>query len=392
VTPGGLVLGATYAWVQLMPGPDVFTPFTVGFPYAFFSVAGLIAWRFHRSRALSAILALAVVERMLHHLSQAGGAVVFAIAAGLLPLTLAVLSLLEDRGVLSPKGMLQIVGIVIQPALVALLLAVGADWTVHLFRFTLFDQSLTDWAGIPQPAVFGFLVSTVLVATVAVRTRETMQRALVWTLATAFFAFKAGTGTGVSSLYFMAAASILALSVVETSYVLAFHDELTGLPGRRALPAALASLGGRYSIAMLDVDRFKKFNDRHGHHVGDQVLRMVAGKLAKVSGGGTAYRYGGEEFTVIFPRLAPSKAIPFLEELRKEVESSTFTVRRGFRLRKRPPQVPRKRRRQGQGLSVTISIGVAGPTKRIPTAEKVLKAADKALYRAKETGRNRVSK
>jgi diguanylate cyclase (GGDEF)-like protein len=49
---------------------------------------------------------------------------------------------------------------------------------------------------------------------------------------------------------------------------------------------------------MLDVDRFKKFNDRHGHHVGDQVLRMVASKLAKVSGGGTAYRYGGEEFTV----------------------------------------------------------------------------------------------
>jgi diguanylate cyclase (GGDEF)-like protein len=82
-----------------------------------------------------------------------------------------------------------------------------------------------------------------------------------------------------------------------------------------------------------------------------------------------------------------------LETVRKEVESSTFTVRRGFRPRKKPENVDRRRRRRkGQGLFVTISIGVAGPTKRIPTAERVLKAADKALYRAKEAGRNRVSK
>jgi GGDEF domain-containing protein len=376
-----------------MPGTDVFAPFTVGFPYALFGVTVVIAWRFHRSRAVSAILALAVVERLLHHLPQTEAAIVFAISAGLLPINLAVLSLLEDRGVLSLKGMLQLLGVVIQPALVAFLITLGADWTVHLFRFTLFAPSLTDWVGIPQPGVFAFLASMVLVATIAVRNRETMQRALFWTLLTSLVAFSVGPGAAVSSLYFMAAATILALSVVETSYVLAYHDELTGLPGRRALPAALASLGGHYSIAMLDVDRFKKFNDRHGHHVGDQVLRMVASKLAKVSGGGTAYRYGGEEFTVIFPRLAPTKAIPFLETVRKEVESSTFTVRRGFRPRKKPENVDRRRRgRKGQGLFVTVSIGVAGPTKRIPTAERVLKAADKALYRAKEAGRNRVSK
>jgi len=73
------------------------------------------------------------------------------------------------------------------------------------------------------------------------------------------------------------------------------------LPSRRALIERLPSLGRRYTVAMVDVDHFKNFNDTYGHDAGDQVLRMVASRLGEVSGGGTAFRYGGEEFTILFP-------------------------------------------------------------------------------------------
>jgi diguanylate cyclase (GGDEF)-like protein len=63
----------------------------------------------------------------------------------------------------------------------------------------------------------------------------------------------------------------------------------------------MMSLGHRFTIAMLDIDHFKRFNDTYGHEVGDQVLKMVAAKLGQVRKGGRAFRYGGEEFALVFP-------------------------------------------------------------------------------------------
>src|SRR2546426_9194380 len=103
---------------------------------------------------------------------------------------------------------------------------------------------------------------------------------------------------------------------------MAYEDTLTGLPARRALNEALLRLGGQYSVAMIDVDHFKRINDRHGHDVGDQVLKMIAAKLAQVSGGGKAYRYGGEEFAVIFPGRKAEECLADVEALRGVVERS----------------------------------------------------------------------
>jgi diguanylate cyclase (GGDEF)-like protein len=85
-----------------------------------------------------------------------------------------------------------------------------------------------------------------------------------------------------------------------TSYDMAYRDELTGLLGRRALNDRLKGLARQYVIAKMDVDHFKKYNDTHGHDIGDEVLKMVARQIGAVGGGGTAYRYGGEEFCVVF--------------------------------------------------------------------------------------------
>ena len=76
---------------------------------------------------------------------------------------------------------------------------------------------------------------------------------------------------------------------------MAYHDELTGLPGRRALNEALLRVGSRYAVAMVDVDHFKHFNDAYGHEVGDQVLRMVAAQLDRGGGGGFSLHRGAPE-------------------------------------------------------------------------------------------------
>jgi len=174
---------------------------------------------------------------------------------------------------------------------------------------------------------------------------------------------------------------------------MAFRDELTGLPSRRDLNERMMGLGRKYTIAMCDVDHFKQFNDTHGHDLGDQVLKMVAAKLAEVSGGGTAYRYGGEEFTVLFPGREAAQTLPHLEALRASVESYKIAVRAPDRPEKPEPATRRRGSfREANPVSVTISIGVAERSAALATPEDVIKAADKALYRAKSNGRNRVSK
>jgi diguanylate cyclase (GGDEF)-like protein len=116
---------------------------------------------------------------------------------------------------------------------------------------------------------------------------------------------------------------------------------------------------------------------------------MVGSRLATVGGGGAAFRYGGEEFAVVFPGTSLAEALPFLESLRRTIEASVFTVRSRFRR----PGKPKKRRasRGRKKVAVTVSIGVAEPTPDRPGPAEVLRAADAALYRAKNAGRNRLA-
>jgi len=212
-----------------------------------------------------------------------------------------------------------------------------------------------------------------------------------------FIACEWSRSTAAFGVFTAAAGAILMVSMLQESHRLAFNDELTGLPGRRALQEAMAGLGPRYALAMADVDHFKSFNDTHGHDTGDQVLKLVAARLAQVKGGGRAFRYGGEEFTVLFADLSLEEALPQLEAIRASVEAYRMAVRGEDRPKK--TEVGQKRRGSEEPdamppdkiLSVTISIGGAEPAPGM-TPTQVLKAADEALYRAKRGGRNRVSR
>jgi diguanylate cyclase (GGDEF)-like protein len=214
-----------------------------------------------------------------------------------------------------------------------------------------------------------------------------------------FIACEWAANEAVFGVFTAAAGAILVVAMLQESHRLAFNDELTGLPGRRALYEAMAALGPDYVLAMGDVDHFKIFNDTHGHDVGDQVLKLVAARLAEVEGGGRAFRYGGEEFTVLFAHATLDEAIPHLEAIRASVADYRMAVRgedrpkakeQGEKLRAPDSELPEK------VLSVTISIGAAAPgsggSGHALTPVQVLKSADEALYRAKKGGRNRVSK
>lgn len=182
---------------------------------------------------------------------------------------------------------------------------------------------------------------------------------------------------------------MIAAAVAHEAYQMAFRDELTGLPGRRALNERMQRLGRNYVLAMTDVDHFKKFNDTHGHDVGDQVLRLVASKLSKVTGGGRAYRYGGEEFAVVFAGKTLDECMPHLEMIRETIATYNIQLRNQDN---RPQDDQQGRQRRGaagaSSVSVTISIGVAERLMEHRTPEEVLKAADQALYSAKGAGRN----
>ncbi len=178
------------------------------------------------------------------------------------------------------------------------------------------------------------------------------------------------------------------MAVIVDAYFLAYRDDLTALPSRRALNQYALSLGKKYTVAMLDIDHFKKFNDTYGHDIGDQVLKLVASKLAKVKGGGRVFRYGGEEFTVVFSRKNLADSIEELERLRQAIADYKIVIRQ-------PQRSNKKSRKQAsktitKTVGVTISIGVAEQVSK-QSFEQCLKHADQALYRAKNNGRNNVS-
>lgn len=143
---------------------------------------------------------------------------------------------------------------------------------------------------------------------------------------------------------------------------------------------------------MVDIDHFKKFNDTYGHDIGDDVLKLVARILRETTGGAKAYRYGGEEFTIIFKGKHTDQVKEHLQVLISEVQNYDMIIRN---TNDRPDdhEVGMKKRgkngKPNEVVNVTVSIGLSdSTTTRHP--EEVLKLADNALYKAKETGRNKL--
>lgn len=187
-------------------------------------------------------------------------------------------------------------------------------------------------------------------------------------------------------------AGLFCYSILKDSFNMAFKDELTGIPSRRALMQYVQTLGRKYTVVMADIDHFKKFNDTYGHDVGDEVLKLVASKLDKVTGGGKTFRFGGEEFIIVFPRKTSADVKPFVELVRHTIADYDIAMR----AKPRPPKpkkhlakkAPIKKPAIEKIVKVTTSFGLAQRTKEYSDFVNIMKQADIALYAAKKAGRN----
>jgi len=385
-----LLLGATVV-LQSASLRATITAFAPVYPWLAFGAGILLGWRFKRSQLVFAAVVLFAAERAIVAFPATGpsgttGRMVFAAVAFLLPLDLAALAWLTERSMSSWAGRLFLGLILGEPLAIALLVRPELASLAQTLQHGIVTGGL-PWTKIPPPALLAFLAAIALATLRFVFRQTVIQSSLVWTLVAAFLALN-GDGPR-TTVYLATGGLVLIVSLIETSHRMAFSDELTGLPSRRALTDALIRLPEMYTIAMIDIDHFKKLNDEHGHAAGDQVLRLIGSTLTRTEGGGRPFRYGGEEFAVLFPGKSSDEALPYLEDLRETIEASSFTVRG----RDRPKVRPDKPIRSSGGrkkLSITVSIGVAEPEEIGVDPEDVIRAADQALYRAKRGGRNRV--
>jgi diguanylate cyclase (GGDEF)-like protein len=424
LVPGGLLLALMAALVN----SSLFNPIapSLSFYYvAAFAAGLLLAWRFNSSRVLFSLLVLLLAHRAVDFFGTAGplhvreihtgpGRTALALAALLIPLNFVAFALMRERGLII-AGIAPRFGLVFLEA-VAFAVFCRPENTPASSHYPM-GGAIPPWILLSFPVAIAVFVWRFF------QTRKPIETGFVWAVTAIFLWLQFAPLGKMSDAYVATAALILAASLIETSYVLAYHDELTGIRGRRAFNEFLLSLEQQYAIAIVDIDHFKKFNDTYGHDVGDQVLCMVAKRLAQVGGDGQAFRCGGEEFAVVFRNISAQEAFEHLDALRQIVEKSTFRMRSSDRrserkagesaessdrrsrepdrrrsAKKKIAQIPAARPKNAlrstshllDHLSVTVSIGIAEPSTRNRQPEQVIQAADQALYRAKHKGRNRV--
>ncbi|QJW46768.1 GGDEF domain-containing protein [bacterium BFN5] len=364
---------------------------TIGnFSYVIFCIGMMLSWWFNRSRVFFSVAILALAQLSLSQVAvammniPAYGEMIFPIVSVLLPMNILLFSSLKERGIFNSWGLKRFGVVLIQVAYVALAILSNDHTLLNFFYKEILAEPLAATA-IPQPALMVYGMVFLLMLVKQLKDKMHVDNGFVAVLIATFIGLHLKSELLAIPIFFSLAAMILVISVVQDSYSMAYLDELTGLPARRALREDLLKLSGEYTIAMLDIDFFKKFNDTYGHDTGDDVLRLVASVLKNVTGGGKAFRYGGEEFSIVFPHAKISEVMPHLEKLRAAVEKSPYAY-----VKKMKDDA--KKKPIAKNLFVTISIGVAERSEKNDHPDAVMKAADTALYRAKKKGRNCVCK
>jgi len=387
----------------------------LGFPYLRFVphvllvLAGVLGWRFGQ---LKLALLAAVLTTALHGAgSQDGsGLAVARLAALVLPVCTVLLAVCPERGLLTAWGVVRVLAVVATVVALAALPGVAYAAVDSVLPSGLLAPLMGECSTFPRLGG-GVTFAALVVLCVPRSTAGPVSGALLaaslvaaclglCALSPHFPAWagqwrelqRVAMGVAGLHLYFATAGVLLIYTVLELSYGSAFIYPLTRVPNRRAMEARLATLGSTYTIAMVDVDHFKRVNDRHGHDTGDQALRFIATRLRGV-GVGRVYRYGGEEFAIVVPRRRKEQVIPFLEAVREDVCGTPFYIRsqarpsrkpKGQKDDGKPAAVPRRR------IPLSVSVGVAACHRDKCSTEDIIAAADKALYRAKKKGRNRV--
>lgn len=401
----GVVVITGRWWPESLAGVGV-----IG-PYVILLLGAAVSLWFNRGRLFIALASLLLAYTgyqiaLISGVSAFPARAMLTVISIFVPLNILIAFVLPERGISYFRNYRWLLLLLIEVIIAAWICGAGHTAISGTAWHALLDTWPLRAPPVPLTGRVLLVAAFALVAYRAWHSRSPLEIGLVGALLAFIIACSGIDAERVFGAFMSAAGGILLIAVMQESHRMAFIDELTGLPGRRALDERLVALAPVYTIAMIDVDHFKQFNDTHGHDVGDQVLKLVGAKLAEVGGGGRSFRYGGEEFSVLFDNREIKEAMPHAEALREAIANYEMTVRTAVR-RKEPRdgkdrRTTTNRRRkfspnfnpdiQEKVLSVTVSIGVATRNKEFNTPQSVIIAADKALYRAKQGGRNRVSK
>ena len=370
--------------------------FASNLPYILLSVAVLLCHTFRQGRmamvSVTMLVAYLVIQvRLQTPLSTGTTLLELSLLAALVPVTCLLVYAFPDTGVNSKSMFLY--------ALILVLFMIWAKLIVSHFHAGGFESwsegllfTVRDFSKLPFVLVLYSLClvgSTAILVLVYNRSIDVVVYSAILLASSTFIFFDVQY---ISSTMFSLSGTLIIIYVMSASHDMAFNDQLTNIPGRHALEVDMKHLGRKYSLAMVDIDHFKKFNDTYGHDIGDDVLKLVAGILKETTGGARAYRYGGEEFTIIFKGKHTEQVEEHLQTLVSEVHNYDMTIRNAKERPDNHDEGIKKRGKNGQSaevVNVSVSIGLADSiTTKHP--EEVLKLADQALYKAKKTGRNKL--
>ncbi|SNR99507.1 diguanylate cyclase (GGDEF) domain-containing protein [Anaerovirgula multivorans] len=391
--PFGLLFFAYIIYLNIEMLPPLWIESLRYAPHTLFLISMLLGSWFNKSKVLFIAFTLAVaywsysyVPLSMTSLYYPNDAFQFLVTLGI-PINLLLFSFLRERGILSLWGKLKVLMIMVQGWSITYLINRKPNYVEDYFKKSLLIQLPVGFDWDVDKMMLLFIITAIALFIKAILKDDFMDKAflsILTAMLVVIYSVKVEIGY---AIFFSAAGLMLIVAIIQSSYKMAYIDELTQIPSRRALEEELLKLGGQYTIAMIDIDFFKKFNDRYGHDIGDDVLRMVAACLKRVGGSGKAFRYGGEEFTIVFHNRGMEEVTSYLEELRKRVSQKTYDYKGKKKAGSRKKSKP-----QSKKLHVTISIGIAEKNEIYSIPEEVRKSADKALYRAKKKGRNCVCK
>jgi diguanylate cyclase (GGDEF)-like protein len=377
VLPGAVLLFVAWAIHQEQSVRETAVRYAAFICFGTLAASALLSWYHNYARVLCASVVATLAIWTFGQTDLQPGVMESAMAF-LFPLSFAMFAAFKERGFMTLEGVFKAGLIGVQILLVEV---AGDSSSATLRSFLQFGENSLSSTWLSWSVVVSFtVVAAFLIVLICLR-RTSVEAGLFWALVGLFAAIGHVGDPGTLYLYGSAVGLVLSFAVLEHGFDLAYRDELTGLPGRRAFNEVLQQLRRRYTIAMCDVDNFKSFNDTYGHDAGDQILKTVASMLFGVKGGGRAFRYGGEEFALVFNGRSAADVQPFLESMRDAISQM------GLVLNGRP-HPDKAEGSDAESVQITVSIGVADSSGNHARPEIVLEAADAALYRAKEAGKN----
>jgi diguanylate cyclase (GGDEF)-like protein len=365
---------------------DLYSP--VVYTSVVYGVGWFLAWRYRRSRVAAVLLGLFIMDVLLRPLSatlEPGVGSLWDASGVLFLLLLPVVAAMKDRGVLSPRGLLQLAIILTGLAGGLIVWAVRSDLLAWTWQTRIpWDVSVLQ---LSDAALAVGLFALLLTGGIAVGRGHHVDKGFFWISVVFLLALRSGPDSAESTIYLTMAGLMLIVSVLEQSYAFSFHDNVTHLPARRALRREITRARASYALALVGVDHHKTLHDCHGGEVRDRVMRKVANHLRKA--GAQAFRYSDEEFALVFAGKGHSEVLGDLEVLREEIEDFRFSLRS-------------KTAEKGQGevtrhpsalWPLTVTVGVAERGDKGGWSARygaIAHAARMALHRGQRAGGNAV--